>query len=120
MTPRRRFILLAAGAAALPRLAFARGIGPRSDAARLTAALADPASAAKLGRAYRMRYPSEAQGEALAALIFASLPRAARGAADLRPLLRARVHADFAEGQVVRLDGWILSRTESRLAALCV
>ncbi len=118
MTPRRRFLVLAAGAAALPRLAFAQN---DSAARRLMAAVHDRDSAAVLGRAYRTRFPEEPRGEALAAQILASLPTALRaGEGDaLRAALRARVRADFAAGYVVRLDDWIVSRTEGRLAALC-
>ncbi|HUK58492.1 MAG TPA: hypothetical protein VLV50_04615 [Stellaceae bacterium] len=118
MTPRRRFLILAAGAAAMPRLAFAEG---ESAAARLVAAVREPSSATVLGRAYRVRFPREPTGEALAREILASLPAAARNAGPhvLRAALRERVRADFAADHVVRLDGWRLALTEARLAALC-
>jgi len=118
MTPRRRFLVLAVGAAAMPRFAFAEAGGP---AERLTAIVRDPPSAAALGRAYRAQFLREARGEALAAAILATLPPSARTGDEhaLRGAIRARVRADFAAGDVVRLDGWTLSRTEGRLAALC-
>jgi hypothetical protein len=31
----------------------------------------------------------------------------------------ARVRAEFGAGDVVRVGGWVLARTEARLCALC-
>jgi hypothetical protein len=60
-----------------------------------------------LGRAYLRRYPEEASQSRLAGLVPAD------------PVARTRqVRADFATGQVVILDGWVLSRTECRYCAL--
>ena len=40
------------------------------------------------------------------------------GADDLRRRLASCVAADFAGGDVVEVEGWVLARTEVRLAAL--
>jgi hypothetical protein len=34
-------------------------------------------------------------------------------------VLDARLRVEFGAGDIVRLDGWILARTEARLCALC-
>jgi hypothetical protein len=60
-----------------------------------------------LGQAYLRRYPEEASQSRLAGLVPAD------------PVARTRqVRADFAVGQVVILNGWVLSRTECRYCAL--
>jgi hypothetical protein len=58
--------------------------------------------------------------DTLTALILSSLRlNSAQIAPDeLTSRLSARVCADFASGSTVRLDGWILSRTEARVCAL--
>jgi len=80
-------------------------------------------SARKLGELYRQRFPDDdlsrwpedlmaASGMA-AGIEFSSLTLG-----WLRDSLEARVRRDFAQGYVVKLEGWILSRTEARLCAL--
>ena len=60
-----------------------------------------------LGRAYLQNYPDEASQSRLARLVPSD------------PFLRTfQVRSDFAEGQVVTLRGWVLSRTECRYCAL--
>jgi hypothetical protein len=39
--------------------------------------------------------------------------------ASLLQRLDAQVRDDFASGTTIALDGWVLSRTEARLCALC-
>jgi len=41
-----------------------------------------------------------------------------RPAANRNQRIRARIAADFAAGDVVILDGWVLAATEARLCAL--
>jgi hypothetical protein len=43
---------------------------------------------------------------------------AARDPLRLRRALALRTRRDFAEGRTVRVEGWILSRTEARLYAI--
>lgn len=103
---------------ALLPLPWSRNGAATTDADRLRAAIADPTSAATLGRAYLARFPNEAGRERLAAAILASLAATAHGPGALHRLLRARIRGDFRDGMTIALDGWILSRTEARLAAL--
>jgi hypothetical protein len=75
-------------------------------------------SVVRVGEAYRAAYPDEDDQS----LLERELPDldGARGAeldARLR-LLDERVRQDFADGDVVLVDGWLLSRTEARAAAL--
>lgn len=72
-------------------------------------------SARVIGAAYLSAHPEES----------AVLPAFLRGLrarpGDARGLageLAALVRADFERGNTVRLDGWVLSRTEARLCAL--
>ena len=73
-----------------------------------------------LGRRYLERFPEEATPEALTAGLQASLE--ASGAwpppSGLRRALLASSSRDFAEGETFETEGWVLSRTEGRLAAL--
>jgi hypothetical protein len=43
-----------------------------------------------------------------------------RNASDLLGALRRRIRDDFAVGEIVMLDGWLLARTEVQLCALSV
>jgi hypothetical protein len=97
----------------------------RSDAAetvplsaRLAQLFTDPRSAEIIGAAYlKAADAAEAAPERLIRAIsdgeaaFATLPEIAKA-------IRARIRRDFAEGAVVIVDGWMLSRTEARLCAL--
>lgn len=68
-----------------------------------------------LGAVYTAATPSEANAEVLTGALHDALkpwPWSAR-----RPL-RALVAADFAAGETVLLNGWLLSRTEARCCAL--
>ena len=118
MRSTRRALLAAGGAAAVLPLSWPGAWAGTSDADRLRAAVADPASAALLGRAYVARFPQEIDRARLAAAVMASLPAPAPDGGALRRLLRARIRGDFRDGATIALDGWILSRTEARLAAL--
>jgi hypothetical protein len=72
------------------------------------------ADLAALARDYAARFPAE---RAPAALRRAILAGRRRGEAIAAHVGRA-VHADFAAGRIVVLDGWHLARTEARLIAL--
>lgn len=65
----------------------------------------------KLGRLYCTRYPAEADAEILALPLRNALAAGADSLADV-------IAEDFAAGHIVYLDGWVLSRTEARQAAL--
>lgn len=65
----------------------------------------------KLGRLYCARYPAEAEVENLARSLRTTLTAGTDTFADV-------IAEDFAAGNTVHLDGWVLSRTEARQAAL--
>jgi len=109
---RRRFLKasVAGGALALPivsLLAACSNDGPPPEA--IEKFFPDSAEVSRLGRAYRVSFPGENDSEILRSLL-----------AELAELsvAEAAIQADFLNGDVVMLDGWILSRTEGRLCAL--
>jgi len=69
---------------------------------------------ATLGRAYREAHPEESTVDAL----LARLLRNRRAGQQLGDLVRDAVAADFKALAIENLDGWLLARTEGRLAAL--
>lgn len=78
---------------------------------------------AGFGAAYRDAHPEESSPVVLSGFVDRALAAAAVGQlpaddAGLRALLQQRVRAEYAKGEVVRVDGWILSVTEARLYAL--
>jgi hypothetical protein len=129
-TSRRRFL---AGLAGFGLAALAGGgltfVLRRSARTRpgdvVVALLPHGRSAVAVGRAYLAARPQEADVERLASELElpADLPdlESQAGLATLVALagsLSSRHRADFREGRVVELEGWVLSETELRLAAL--
>lgn len=122
---RRAFVKGAALTLAAPGLlSLLSGCGTAPD---LDAALSDfhddAGAAAVIGSAYLEVTPEERdRGLLLERLAGASLAAwdqlAVRDRAALAEAVRERHRADFAQDRVVRLNGWILSRTEARLCAL--
>jgi hypothetical protein len=117
----RRTVLLGLGGAATAAfVAVAAGVtlGDRDDTADDGGERTSDASVARVGEAYRAAYPDEDDR----ALLERELPDldGARGAEleDRLRLLDERVRQDFADGDVVLVDGWLLARTEARAAAL--
>jgi predicted RNA-binding protein with PUA-like domain len=102
------------------RSVYAAAAPDSDDSQRLRSFMHDPDSARAIGRWYRREVPDERDMDTLTALILSSLRlNSAQIAPDeLTSRLSARVCADFASGSTVRLDGWILSRTEARVCAL--
>jgi hypothetical protein len=82
--------------------------------------LGEIASASDLGIEYLTRYPSEADINALLARLQTLVDPLAALRDDPRALasLSAGVRQDFVDGNVVRVGGWLLSRTELRVYAL--
>jgi hypothetical protein len=65
----------------------------------------DTATIRQLGTAYRTQTPAEASEETLLGL--------------LKPGVTAQtIKADYANGDIVTIKGWVLSRTEARQCAL--
>ena len=81
------------------------------------------ASAVVLGRLYLNRYPDENSLDALA--LHLPLQIRTGGGVDhdtesgaLHDQVRSQIRRDFESGNCVRIDGWVLSRTEARVCAL--
>jgi hypothetical protein len=70
-----------------------------------------------IGQRYRALNRAEADTAAIRKAILASRPLAAR-LGLVNPPIATLVHADFAHGRTVVLDGWLLSITEARQCAL--
>lgn len=120
-SPRRWFLQLSA------LLAVAVGLGPKKAIAappvaggvhglhgELACLLPDRVHAAVVGAEYLASAPHEADLD--------GLQRRFQFALDSRHGARAavaeRLRRDFAEGDTVRLRGWVLARTEARLCAM--
>ena len=113
---RRRF-LLAALASALAA-SGCRMTGDLTTARRplpdwLSGLDLDPAAAARLGQVYLAAYPEENDAQGL----LDALVQAVGGGETFAALDRA-VRAEYARGEFVQVNGWILSRSEARLYAL--
>jgi hypothetical protein len=127
--PRRVVLVWLACAPALPLMAhsslgFAAGERCELIAARLQSLVANPRHARILGRSYRAQFPAEHHPGVLSGLIRSSLGLGESGAMPLSrdallSVLNARLRVEFGAGDIVRLDGWILARTEARLCAPC-
>jgi hypothetical protein len=123
----RRTVLagLAAGivGAAIGLRLYWPGGSIKREARRLAGMLRHPDSAAWLGRLYLDGKPREADAALLVTLIGAArgptLPAISPTTGEaLRASLEARIRNDFVYGNMVAVDGWLLSLTEARLCAL--
>ena len=90
---------------------------------RLGALLRHEESAGLIGREYLRMAPHEANVQILLSLISLGRVDGQKGTSDadaesLRERLWSRTRQDFEEGHIVRIHGWILSLTETRLCAL--
>ena len=116
---RRRFLQLTALgiAATVADSACARGAESDSavDRPQLLAMLG-PDRVRELGTHYRAATPSENSATALRAAI--SNAREPRLPLLGKQSLDDQIHDDFAAGRTVVVDGWVLSVTEARQAAL--
>ena len=114
---RRTFLWLAASAAAAwgrPGWAGLRVVPQSTPDAGLALAFKHKDSAIAIGRRYLSRYPDDARPAVLAQGL---RPAGAGDAVAARLALRARVRDDFERGDTVRLDGWVLARSECRACA---
>lgn len=115
---RRRHLLrlaLASAAAALLPHGPGRRRGALAPRATLWSSGRTERAAARVGRAYLRRHPEEARTAELRRHL-RELPLDAPR--ELGSRARTRIREDFACGQVVQVEGWLLSRTEVRLCAL--
>lgn len=114
MPTRRRFvqasvILAAAGLAGRHAL---EARSPGSPAERLLSVLGDRAAAAGIGHARLAVAPEDADVDRVLRLL--EVPEGA----DVARELEARRRADFRDGRIVPVEGWMLSQTEMRLCVL--
>jgi len=86
----------------------------------LTDFLTDAPSARLIGKAYLQLEPDERSEERLIDLVFPALRSAQEPPLrdEILAQFLASVRSDFEETRVVRIGGWLLSRTESRLCGL--
>lgn len=121
-TIRRREVLRGMGATAgALALAQAGGCGDKGSRDRvdtqLVALIPDPRAARALGEEYRRLVPEEDDRARLVELIVGDHgPKLAGPGAGAS--IRGLIQEDFGAGRVVHVHGWIVSRTEARLAAL--
>jgi len=118
---RRRAFLIGAGALVM----FAVPAITLCAVDRLRRISADPSSAQEIGRAYLTTARLQLAPDQLAGLLLEGLGLQEADLAGLtdgmlRRAVDVRVRADFAEDHTIDIDGWILSLTEVRLAALWV
>lgn len=126
----RRTFLLAAAAGAVGGAAWLGGCSESPDEAVTGSPWSDwlldtrnRAAVQRLGEAYRVAHPGESTRETLNAYIDEALNAAPSvGGADNTAAqieaLQQRVRSEYRQGEVVRLEGWVLSVTEARLYAL--
>lgn len=84
----------------------------------------DLQAARAIGGTYLRAVPEESDANVLARRIVRSGPLQLRGLdalskKELTDALQGIIRQDFVSNNTVRLDGWVLSRTEARLCALC-
>ena len=73
----------------------------------------------RIAQRYLELHPAEAAREQLERRVEGRLRGTrARSAAELRRAIAKEVQLDFAEGQIVLLDGWVVSLLEARLCVL--
>jgi hypothetical protein len=79
-------------------------------------------AAVMLGQRYREAVPRDDGIKPLVAALAATFGAAIHVSADdpvvLRRIVGEQIRRDFQSGQVVDVDGWLLSETEARLCAL--
>ena len=119
---RRLFLELSAFTAASLSLPFIAGCDNRRQAeARplFLSKIAEDNSIIKTGLAYRIAFKSEDDEQKLKALI---LPKStmtnSEGSGEIAKMLAGKIDAEFKNGAIVVINGWILSLTEARQCAL--
>ncbi len=97
----------------------------RATAANLAQVLSNRISVIRVGAAYLGTAPEAADpsivigrmrrhGDALVRALETGSP------GEVRRLVARDVREDFAQGRIVKVDGWLLSQTEARLCALAL
>lgn len=96
---------------------------PRERQSALKHYLKSRQALSKLGTAYLSEHPDKADADALVASLFNDETSeydvgAKVSLSELQTLLAAKVKSDFVNHRLVRIDGWMVSRTEAQLSAL--
>lgn len=121
---RRRFVVLGLGSAAalsVGATTLAACSGTAEVSTPEVAPLPDVDGLDAIGVAYVRTTSDDTSRTAIAAALGLAAPSDAGTPFDPEALLAERatsIRGDFATGDVVELDGWVLSRTEVRIAAL--
>jgi hypothetical protein len=119
---RRRTVVsalaLAAVMAALPE--SGAGSGPFTGAPSALGLWRNRNAARAIGRRYLAERPHEADATHLARHLFGDGGAVPVSLADIRQAVVAARNRDFAQGDTVLVDGWLLARSEARLCALSV
>jgi hypothetical protein len=116
---RRATLGLAAGCGVAALIPLA-AVGTEGLAARAVRLFSSPHHAARVGLSCIRCGDGRATREALVEDLFGTdrqeLARA--DDAQVHGWLRTRIRRDFSAGETIKVEGWILSRTEARLYAL--
>jgi hypothetical protein len=110
---RRKFIyfgLAGTVAASLP-VSYCGNRDATGEPAFLTSLL-KPAQVKEIGKAYLQQFPSESDRKKLSALLSAGEKRPSASS------LNIKIQEDFKKGNVVVVQGWVISVTEARQSAL--
>jgi hypothetical protein len=116
---RRVFVKLSAFAALALTVPFAEGCAHKNEPLALPllfSHFADKKTITQAGLAYRKMFENENSQSALGEALSANKPTMDSDA--LRSALEKEVKQDFVTGNIVTVDGWILSVTEARQCAL--
>lgn len=125
---RRNFILTAALSAAAVSLPFLNCTGPDPELDKkisipeVLSLTYDEKTIREIGMAYGKAYPDEYNISALEGLLKKNtdgkIISASMQKGEIDAQLDSQVKNDFASGQTIVLNGWVLSRTEARQCAL--
>lgn len=92
------------------------GSDPGSDGSEASGATEAEQAVIRIGRRYRTDHPDEDDRDVLLERL--GVTAGATGSLRLLSSLDAQVAEDYASGRTVQVDGWVLSSTEGRAAAL--
>jgi hypothetical protein len=119
----RRRIIVSALALAVVAAAMPRGglrSGPPAEMPRALGPWRNRPAARAIGRRYLAEHPDEADAGRLARRLFGGDGAAPVTGTALRHAVDAARGRDFAQGDTVLIDGWLLARSEARLCALAL
>lgn len=118
---RRLFVKLSAFTAMALTLPMAQGCGGSKEMAvaqpYLLSQLVDDKTINQAGLAYRKTHAAEDNKEKLWQLLLGDKD-AALGKGEIQAMLDKQVTADFKQGNILVVKGWVLSVTEARQCAL--